>query len=95
MLRASHAHRFSAAEFNAALSWIPRIPYPTMLWASHARRYPAAEFNAARAELDPKNILSNDIVDALFPRHDLPPPAGGSASPGSDLLPEEAVAATS
>ena len=61
--------------------------------ARHTRRYPAAEFNAVRAELDPRNILSNDIVDALFPRHDLPPPPGGSASSGSDLLPEEAVAA--
>ena len=33
-----------------------------------ACRYPAEKFNAVRAELDPKNILANDIVDALFPR---------------------------
>lgn len=59
------------------------------------RRYPAEEFNAARAELDPKNILANDIVDALFPRHDLPPPPGGNTALGSDLPPEQAVAANS
>ena len=31
------------------------------------KRYPVEEFNALRRELDPKNILANDIVDKLFP----------------------------
>ncbi len=29
-------------------------------------RYPVGKFNAARKELDPKNILSNHIIDAIF-----------------------------
>lgn len=29
-------------------------------------RYPVAKFNAARKQLDPKNILSNHITDAIF-----------------------------
>ena len=66
-------------------------PYNVLL---HMCRYPAAEFNAARAELDPKNILANDIVDALFPPSDLPPPVP-STSLGSDVPPEEAVTANS
>ena len=32
-----------------------------------AARFPVVEFNAARRALDPKNILANNIVDALFP----------------------------
>lgn len=31
------------------------------------RRFPVAAFQAARRRLDPKNILSNDWVNALFP----------------------------
>ena len=31
------------------------------------QRYPVDNFNALRRELDPKNILANDIVDKLFP----------------------------
>lgn len=34
-----------------------------------AARFPVDQFNAARAQLDPKNILSNDVVDVLFPRN--------------------------
>lgn len=30
-------------------------------------RFPVAAFNAARREVDPKNILANNIVEALFP----------------------------
>ncbi len=33
-----------------------------------AERYPVQQFNDARARLDPKNILSNEIIDGLFPR---------------------------
>jgi L-galactono-1,4-lactone dehydrogenase len=32
-----------------------------------ASRYPVDQFNAMRRRLDPKNIMSNRIVDALFP----------------------------
>ncbi|KAK9918259.1 hypothetical protein WJX75_002661 [Coccomyxa subellipsoidea] len=38
-----------------------------------ARRYPVDKFNAARRELDPKNILANDIIDTLMPRSDVLP----------------------
>jgi L-galactono-1,4-lactone dehydrogenase len=31
-----------------------------------ARRYPLAEFNALRGELDPKNVLGNELVDGLI-----------------------------
>ena len=32
-----------------------------------AQRYPLDQFAEARARLDPKNILANDMIDALFP----------------------------
>lgn len=32
-----------------------------------AERFPIADFNALRRRLDPKNILSNRIIDTLFP----------------------------
>lgn len=35
-----------------------------------AQRYPVAKFNLARQRLDPKNILSNHIIDLLFPLND-------------------------
>ena len=31
-------------------------------------RFPLARFNAARQELDPNNVLGNELVDALLPR---------------------------
>lgn len=37
-----------------------------------AARYPLQKFAAVRARLDPKNILGNDILDALLP---VEPPA--------------------
>ena len=33
-----------------------------------AARYPVARFAAARKQLDPKGILSNNLVDTLLPR---------------------------
>lgn len=39
-----------------------------------ARRYPLARFNALRGELDPKNVLGNELVDALL---GLPNSGGG------------------
>ena len=41
------------------------------LLSQRMQKYPIAEFNAARARLDPKNILSNSIVDRVFPRDDI------------------------
>ena len=41
---------------------------PGAVAARLAARFPANRFNAARAALDPKNIMANDVVDALFPR---------------------------
>lgn len=33
-----------------------------------ADRFPLAKFNEARDQLDPKNILSNEMMDAVLPR---------------------------
>ena len=33
-----------------------------------AQRYPVTAFNAARKKLDPRNVLSNHIIDDLFPQ---------------------------
>lgn len=33
-----------------------------------AQRFPLEKFNAARARLDPKNILSNHMLDQALPR---------------------------
>lgn len=33
-----------------------------------AAKFPVAKFNEMRKELDPKNILSNPMMDAVFPR---------------------------
>jgi len=44
----------------------------TQLQERLQKRFPVDEFNRARARLDPKNILSNELVDTLFPR----PPQG-------------------
>ncbi|GBG88807.1 hypothetical protein CBR_g48422 [Chara braunii] len=33
------------------------------------KRFPVDAFNQARRDLDPHNILSNDVIDALFPLH--------------------------
>jgi hypothetical protein len=41
------------------------------LRARLAARYPVARFAEARRALDPSNILSNHIVDALLPRDDV------------------------
>ena len=40
------------------------------LRARLAARYPVVRFAEARRALDPKNILSNRIVNALLPRDD-------------------------
>ena len=40
----------------------------TQLLERMAKRFPVGEFNKARAALDPKNIMSNELVDAIFPR---------------------------
>lgn len=33
-----------------------------------ASKFPVEKFNRVREELDPKNILSNPMMDAVFPR---------------------------
>lgn len=33
-----------------------------------AAKYPVDRFNQFRKELDPKNVLSNPMMDAVFPR---------------------------
>lgn len=60
-------------KFGAVEHWA-KIEVPAMsdaeLAAARARlakRYPVEKFAAARRRLDPKNILGNETVDALFP----------------------------
>lgn len=31
------------------------------------QKYPIAEFNRYRKQLDPKNIMANDIIERIFP----------------------------
>lgn len=38
------------------------------------KRFGVDELNKLRLELDPKNILGNELVDALLPRIDVNPP---------------------
>ncbi len=35
-----------------------------------AAKFPVAKFNEMRRELDPKNILSNPMMDAVFPKEE-------------------------
>lgn len=44
---------------------------PEELQRKLAARFPVDDFNAARKRLDPKNILSNVTLDAMFPRTDV------------------------
>ena len=62
------------SEHQAVDHWakieVGRMP-PNKLQQKLAARYPVADFNAARAALDPKNILSNPLLDVMFPRTDV------------------------
>ena len=62
------------SEHGAVDHWakveVGRMP-PNKLQQKLAARYPVADFNAARASLDPKNILSNPLLNAMFPRTDV------------------------
>ena len=40
---------------------------PQALQQRMQRKYPIAEFNRYRRQLDPKNIMANDIVERVFP----------------------------
>jgi L-galactono-1,4-lactone dehydrogenase len=40
---------------------------PEAARARLAARFPVDRFNAARAALDPKNIMANDVINVLFP----------------------------
>jgi L-galactono-1,4-lactone dehydrogenase len=67
--------------YHASWHWAKIEPPedPARLAAMKARlaeRFPVAAFNAARAQLDPNNILANDMVDKLFGR----PGAAGAAT---------------
>ncbi len=57
-------------KYNAVEHWA-KIEVPHLdLEAARRRmrdRYPVKAFNSWRRELDPKNILANDIIDTLFP----------------------------
>jgi len=58
--------RFGATEHWAKIE-AHRLD-PAAARARLAARFPVARFNAARAALDPKNIMANDVIDTLFPR---------------------------
>ena len=66
------ADLFSRGEFGAVEHWAKVEAMHDNARTAKLRerlsaRFPVAEFNAARRALDPKNILANDVVDALFP----------------------------
>ncbi len=61
-------------KYDATEHWAKiEVPYLDKQAAREriAGRYPVDNFNAARRELDPKNILANDIIDTLMPRSDI------------------------
>ncbi|EIE19735.1 L-galactono-1,4-lactone dehydrogenase-like protein [Coccomyxa subellipsoidea C-169] len=61
-------------KYDATEHWAKiEVPYLDKQAAREriAGRYPVDKFNAARRELDPKNILANDIIDTLMPRSDI------------------------
>lgn len=61
--------KYSAVEHWAKLE--PSKVDPEALRRRIQLRYPADDFNAARARLDPKNILTNDMMNTIFPREDV------------------------
>jgi L-galactono-1,4-lactone dehydrogenase len=69
-------------KYDAAEHWAKiEVPHLDKQAAAErlAGRYPVDKFSAARMELDPKNILSNHILDTLLPRPDAQE-AGAAAS---------------
>jgi L-galactono-1,4-lactone dehydrogenase len=65
------------AKVGAAEHWakieVPATEAGLMAMRQRLRqRYPVERFNAARLELDPHNILGNELVDALLPPHRVP-----------------------
>jgi hypothetical protein len=68
--------------YHASWHWAkiePPQDNPARLAAMRGRlaeRFPVAAFNAARAQLDPNDILANNMVDTLFGR----PGATGAAT---------------
>uniref|UniRef100_UPI00315B4042 L-galactono-1,4-lactone dehydrogenase n=1 Tax=synthetic construct TaxID=32630 RepID=UPI00315B4042 len=60
--------KYGAAEHWAKIE-VPEDPEELEALRERLRkRYPGVDkFNKARRELDPKNILSNDMIDSLFP----------------------------
>ena len=63
--------RHSAVEHWAKIEAVHLVPEDQdRIRMRIAQRYPVAKFNLARQRLDPKNILSNHIIDLLFPLND-------------------------
>jgi hypothetical protein len=62
-----HRGEFGAVEHWAKVEAMHDDVRTAKLRERLAARFPVADFNAARRSLDPKNILANNIVDALFP----------------------------
>ncbi|CAK9203169.1 unnamed protein product [Sphagnum troendelagicum] len=54
-----HWAKIEVAADTESLSWVQE---------RLRKRFPVESFQRARAELDPNNILANDVVDCLFPR---------------------------
>jgi L-galactono-1,4-lactone dehydrogenase len=67
----------AGAKVGAAEHWakieVPATEAHLMSMRQRLRaRYPVERFNAARLELDPHNIMGNELVDALLPPHRVP-----------------------
>jgi L-galactono-1,4-lactone dehydrogenase len=62
-----------------AVSHWAKLEEPQSVWKAvelktlYLERFPVAEFNAARGQYDPKNILSNPLLDLVLGRPSLPP----------------------
>ena len=84
--------------YGATEHWAKIEPGRLDLGAARMRlaaRFPASRFAAARAALDPKNVMGNALVDAVFP-HPLVPAAGGAGGEGGEVTaaaPAETAAA--
>ena len=62
--------KFKAVDHWAKIEVVDLTPEDkTLVRRRIAERYPVKEFNAARLRLDPKGILSNHIIEDIFP-HD-------------------------
>mmetsp|Transcript_486 Transcript_486/g.1413 ORF Transcript_486/g.1413 Transcript_486/m.1413 type:complete len:581 (-) Transcript_486:158-1900(-) len=65
--RAAVLDRYSAVDHWAKIEVPPSPEGVKAMQQRLAGRYPVEEFNAARRDLDPKNILANKHIKAMFP----------------------------